>query len=82
MVEPRLAPRLSASDRPKIRLRHLTRHGGSWRFQLRIPADLDPERKLGAVRCNLGPLPIRVAHRRARALAAAAEVMFARARNA
>src|ERR1700677_730340 len=42
MVEPRLAPRLSAAARPKNRFRHLTRHGGSWRFQLRIPADLDP----------------------------------------
>ena len=81
MVEPRLAPRLSVAARPKGRFRHLTRHGGSWRFQLRVPADLDPERKLGPVRCNLGPLPIRVAHRKARGLAAAAEVVFARARN-
>lgn len=81
MVEPRLAPRLSAAARPKNRFRHLTRHGGSWRFQLRVPADLDPERKFGAVRCNLGALPIRVAHRKARGLAAAAEVVFARARN-
>src|SRR5271163_3440858 len=37
IVEPRLAPRLSASVRPKNRFRHLTHHDGSWRFQLRIP---------------------------------------------
>jgi len=81
MMESRLESKLSASERSRGRHRHLVRRGQSWRFQMRVPADLDPCRKMATLRINLGPLPIRFAERRSRELAAAAEIAFAQLRR-
>jgi integrase len=48
---------------------------------MRVPADLDPCRKMATLRINLGPLPIRFAERRSCKLAAAAEIAFAQLRR-
>ncbi len=80
MSEPRLDPKLSTSPSARRGRRYLVKRGESWRFQIRIPVDLDPFRKLGPLRKTLGPMSIRTAERRARMLVAAAEGVFAAAR--
>ena len=78
MTESRLESKLSAKTEIASRRRYLVRRGQSWRFQIRIPADLGPCRKKATLRVNLGALPIRSAERKARELAAVAELAFAR----
>jgi hypothetical protein len=67
MTESRLESKLSVGASAPRRLRHLVRRGQSWRSQMRVPADLNPLRKMSAPRVNLGPPPIRSAERKARA---------------
>ncbi len=81
MTESRLESKLSVGASASRRRRYLVRRGQSWRFQMRISADLDPLRKMPALRVNLGPQLIRSAERKARALAAAAEIVFVHLRR-
>lgn len=55
---------------------HLTARPSGWRFQIRIPRDLEPAFGAVPVRLNLGPIPKRPALRLARLLAGHAEALF------
>ncbi|MGM4990523.1 DUF6538 domain-containing protein [Tardiphaga sp. 841_E9_N1_2] len=55
---------------------HITLRTGGWRFQIRIPRDIEPAFGQSPIRLNLGPLARRRAIRIARLLTGRAETVF------
>jgi hypothetical protein len=57
---------------------HLTRNGGAYIFQIRVPSAFDPDSSYAPIRVNLGDVRIREAKRLAKLLAGAAHLAFGR----